>query len=96
MGAQSPARGQDSCNPANLSTANWSTDFCNSQVDYQRDPGWELPTKNGIPSVTDPAMESVEEAANWLSDRSPVIALEIDGDARAYPLGHSHVARDRQ
>ena len=85
MGAQSPARSQDSCNPANLSTANWSTDFCNSQVDFN-----EIlvgnPTKNGIPSVTDPAMESVEEAANWLSDRSPVIALEIDGDARAYPL----------
>lgn len=84
-GAQSPARSQDSCNPANLSTANWSTDFCNSQVDFN-----EIlvgnPTKNGIPSVTNPAMESIEEAANWLSDRSPVIALEIDGEARAYPL----------
>ncbi|MDE2635018.1 MAG: DUF3179 domain-containing protein [Chloroflexota bacterium] len=84
-GAQRPARGQDSCNPANLSTANWSTDFCNSQVDFS-----EIlvgnPTKNGIPSVSDPAMESVEEAANWLSVRSPVIALEIDGEARAYPL----------
>ncbi len=84
-GAQSPARSQDSCNPANLSTANWSTDFCNSQVDFN-----EIlvgnPTKNGIPSVSDPAMESIEEAANWLSDRSPVIALEIDGEARAYPL----------
>ena len=85
MGAQNPARGQDSCNPVNLSTANWSTDFCNSEVDFS-----EIlvgnPTKNGIPSVTDPAMESVEEAANWLSDRSPVIALEIEGEARAYPL----------
>lgn len=85
LGAQSPARGQDSCNPANLSTANWSTDFCNSQIDFS-----EIlvgnPTKNGIPSVTDPAMESIEEAANWLSDRSPVIALAIDGEARAYPL----------
>ena len=85
MGAQRPARGQDSCNPANLSTANWSTDFCNSQVDFS-----EIlvgnPTKNGIPSVSDPAMESVEEAATWLSERSPVIALEIDGEARAYPL----------
>ena len=85
MGAQSPTRSQDSCNPANLSTANWSTDFCNSQVDFS-----EIlvgnPTKNGIPSVTNPAMESLEEAANWLSDRSPVIALEIDGEARAYPL----------
>ena len=31
-------------------------------------------------------MESVEEAATWLSERSPVIALENDGEARAYPL----------
>ena len=85
LGAQTPARGQDSCQPANLHTANWTTDFCNSQVDFS-----EIlvgnPTKNGIPSVTDPAMESVEEAGTWLSDRSPVIALEIEGDARAYPL----------
>lgn len=84
-GAQSPARSQDSCNPANLSTANWSTDFCNSQVDFN-DILVGNPTKNGIPSVTNPAMESIEEAANWLSDRSPVIGLEIDGEARAYPL----------
>ena len=85
LGAQAPARGQDSCHPANLRTGNWTTDFCNSQVDFS-----EIlvgnPTKNGIPSVTDPAMESVDAAASWLSDRSPVIALEIEGEARAYPL----------
>jgi hypothetical protein len=84
-GARTPTRSQDSCQPANLHTANWTTDFCNSDVDFS-----EIlvgnPTKNGIPSVTDPAMESVEEAGAWLSDRSPVIALEIDGSARAYPL----------
>ena len=80
-----PARGQDSCHPANLSTANWTTDFCNSMVDFN-----EIlvghPVKGGIPSVTDPVMESVSDAAGWLSERSPVIALEIGGEARAYPL----------
>ncbi|MCY3833243.1 MAG: DUF3179 domain-containing protein [Chloroflexi bacterium] len=84
-GAQARVRGQDNCRPANLNTANWSTDFCNNRVDFD-----EIlvgnPTKDGIPSVTDPAMESVEAASAWLSDRSPVIALEIEGEARAYPL----------
>ncbi len=82
---QAPVRGQDSCQPPNLSSANWRTDFCNSNVDFS-----EIlvgnPVKGGIPSVTNPSMESIEEASAWLSDRSPVIALEIEGEARAYPL----------
>ena len=85
QGARAPVSGQDSCRPRNLNTANWSTDFCNSQVDYS-----EIlvgnPTKNGIPSVSNPNMESLEAASAWLHDRSPVIALEIEGEARAYPL----------
>lgn len=80
-----PARGQDDCRPANLNTANWTTDFCQSIVDFS-----EIlvghPVKGGIPSVTDPALETVREASAWLSDRSPVIALEIEDEARAYPL----------
>ena len=82
---QTVARAQDNCRPANLNTANWSTNFCNSQVDFS-----EIlvgnPTKDGIPSVSDPEMEAVAAASAWLSERSPVIALEIAGDARAYPL----------
>ncbi len=73
------------CKPSNLSTDNWSTDFCRSIVDF----GEVLvgnPVKNGIPSVSDPEMESIAEAADWLSERSPVIAVEVDNEARAYPL----------
>lgn len=73
------------CSPSNLRTLNWSTDFCHSIVDFA-----EIlvgnPVKDGIPSVTEPAMETIASAAEWLSQRSPVIALEIDGEARAYPL----------
>ena len=75
----------EGCQPDSLRTVNWSTDFCQSIVDFD-----EIlvgnPTKDGIPSVEDPAMDTVEEAAEWLVDQSPVIALEIDGEARAYPL----------
>jgi len=83
--AQMPARGQDNCQPVNLNTANWTTDFCSNAVDFS-----EIlvghPVKDGIPSVSDPAMETVDEASAWLGARSPVIAIQIDGEARAYPL----------
>ena len=73
------------CSPSNLRTVNWSTDFCQSIVDFA-----EIlvgnPVKDGIPSVSDPAMESIASAAEWLNDRSPVIAIAIEGEARAYPL----------
>ena len=73
------------CSPPNLRTVNWSTDFCQSTVDFA-----EIlvgnPVKDGIPSVSDPSMDSIESAAEWLNRRSPVIAVEIDGQARAYPL----------
>lgn len=82
--ARNQAQDQESCSPGHLRTINWSTDFCNSIVDFA-----EIllgnPTKDGIPSLTDPDMETVSQAAAWLSDRSPVIAVEIDGEARAYP-----------
>ncbi|MCY4536635.1 MAG: DUF3179 domain-containing protein [Chloroflexi bacterium] len=82
--ARNMAQDQEGCNPSHLRTVNWSTDFCNSIVDVE-----EIlvgnPTKDAIPSLTDPSMEPVSQAAAWLSDRSPVIAVEIDGEARAYP-----------
>jgi len=44
------------------------------------------PPKDGIPAIDRPRFESVETAATWLGAREPVIALEIDGRAKAYPL----------
>jgi len=61
----------------------WRTDFSQATVDL----GEVLsggPPRDGIPSIDDPAFVPVSEAA--LAKREPVIALEIDGDARAYPL----------
>jgi len=76
---------EDSCEPGNLRTANWSTDFCNNDdVDFTQFLSGG-PPKDGIPAVTNPRMESIAEASEWLVDRSPVIAVEVDGEARAYP-----------
>ena len=73
------------CAPSHLRTGIWATDFCNANVDFS-----EIlvgnPRKDGIPSLTDPRTESVAEAAQWLGERVPLIALVIDGEARAYPL----------
>ncbi|MBB5518117.1 DUF3179 domain-containing protein [Amphiplicatus metriothermophilus] len=42
------------------------------------------PPKDGIPAIDEPVFEQI--AAARYDPREPVIALSIDGDARAYPL----------
>lgn len=63
-----------------------ATDFCKHSVDYS-----EIlsggPPPDGIPPIDTPSFESVVEADAWLDDRSPLIALEVGGAAKAYPLG---------
>lgn len=44
------------------------------------------PGKDGIPSIDNPNFVAQEEAAEWLRDNEPVISLEINGEARAYPI----------
>ncbi len=63
----------------------WKTDWSNRSIDLD-----ELmsggPPKDGIPSITHPQFVSIEEAGRWLALQEPVIALAIEGVARAYPL----------
>lgn len=44
------------------------------------------PPKDGIPAIDRPRFVTIEAAARWLDPREPVIVLERNGDARAYPL----------
>jgi hypothetical protein len=44
------------------------------------------PPPDGIPAIDRPAFVGPVAAAAWLTPREPVLALEIGGDARAYPL----------
>jgi len=44
------------------------------------------PPKDGIPSIDDPSFVSIDAARDWVKPQEPVIALELDGVARAYPL----------
>ena len=68
----------------NLATAGWSTDFARHGV-----PLGEFssggPGKDGIPSIDAPDFVAASEA-DFMEAREPVVQLELDGDARAYPL----------
>lgn len=44
------------------------------------------PMRDGIPAVDSPRYISADAASDWLGDKEPVIALNIAGVARAYPL----------
>jgi hypothetical protein len=79
--------GEFAADPSDLrvSTTGWRTDFTRASVDLGEFQGGG-PPKDGIPAVDEPRYESLDAARVWLDDRSPVIRLEIDGAARAYPL----------
>ncbi|MEZ4700258.1 MAG: DUF3179 domain-containing protein [Rhodothermales bacterium] len=44
------------------------------------------PPKDGIPAIDTPRFVSQEAASAWIEPQEPVIAVAIDGQARAYPL----------
>lgn len=44
------------------------------------------PSKDGIPAIDEPKLLDPAGGDEFLSPKEPVIALEINGDARAYPL----------
>jgi len=69
--------------PASLRAA-WKTDFSKASVQPH-----ELvsggPGKDGIPAISDPKFLAASEVG-FLADKEPVVAFELGGDARAYPL----------
>jgi hypothetical protein len=44
------------------------------------------PPPDGIPPIDAPAFVAVDAADEWLDDAEAVVALEVDDDARAYPV----------
>lgn len=69
-----------------FTTSYWDrTDFCLHNVPYDeiRSGG---PPPDSIPPIDSPTFETLQRAGHWMQPQSPVIMLEIDGKARAYPL----------
>ncbi len=61
------------------------TNFCMHSVPYDEFLSGG-PPPDGIPPIDNPVYESIDDASEWLADESPVISVEINGEARAYPL----------
>ena len=68
-----------------VSTSGWETDFSKHTVPLSEFMSGG-PGKDGIPAIDAPRFVPVEEAGDWLAAREPVIELDLDGVARAYPL----------
>ncbi len=66
-------------------TLNWSTDFTKHSVPFS-----EItrggPPRDGIPPIDNPKFETVSDAPDYFVDHEPVLAVEFEGDARAYPI----------
>jgi hypothetical protein len=74
----------------------FNTDLTNATVDLSTlRPGG--PPKDGIPSIDNPSFVSIGEASRWIDPKEPVIAIEMNGVAKAYPLQiltHHEIAND--
>ncbi len=68
-----------------FSTGGWRTDFSISSVHFD-DIVSGGPPRDGIPAIDAPALESIADARAWINGLAPVIALEVEGEARAYPM----------
>ncbi len=63
----------------------FTTDFTRHAVPYT-DIISGGPPKDGIPAIDAPQFVTVAEAEAWLEAVEPVVLLELNGEARAYPL----------
>ena len=70
---------------ARISTIGWKTDFSKHSIPLE-----EIlsggPPKDGIPVIDDPTFVTVAEADEWLQDAEAVQVVDINGDARGYPI----------
>ena len=76
---------------ARFSTAGWKTDFSRHTVPFDEIIGGG-PDRDGIPPLDFPRFTTTQDAGRWLGDEEPVIALELNGDARAYPSSDTPLA----
>jgi hypothetical protein len=68
-----------------VSTAGWRTDFSRHSVPLEEFiPGG--PPRDGIPPIDEPRFVGAREASEYLDDREPVLVVELEGRARAYPV----------
>ncbi|MBT3323257.1 MAG: DUF3179 domain-containing protein [Anaerolineae bacterium] len=72
-------------NPPPGAANQFSTDFSKHSVSYNTILSGG-PPKDGIPAIDAPSYVSIDDANEWIDDREPIVAVDVDGVARAYPL----------
>ena len=70
---------------AGFSTRGWATDFSKHSVPYD-EITVGIQGRDRIPPIDRPVSTDFLNADTWIDPQEPVIALEIGGAARAYPL----------
>jgi Protein of unknown function (DUF3179) len=81
----SATRGAAGANVLRVDRTGWETDFSKHSVPLSEFQSGG-PPRDGIPPVDKPRPTSLAEAERWLSDREPVLAVAVNGHARAYPV----------
>ena len=62
----------------------WKTDFDNYIV--HPDSIYTYADADPVPSLEEPAFETVAQAEQWLNDREPIAVVSINGETKAYPI----------
>lgn len=68
-----------------ISTYGWRTDFSRHTVPFSEILSGGVP-RDGIPPIDNPKFTTTKAASAWIGEQEPVIAFQLNGDARAYPL----------
>ncbi len=71
--------------PARLKMGWGNTDFSKHSVPFFEIISGGVP-RDGIPPIDDPVFLNASDDPEYMEDDDPVIALEIEGEAKAYPL----------
>lgn len=78
-------QGDDRPDGIRLLTSGWKTNWSKRTISASELLGGG-PARDGIPSIDAPQFVTIDKAAEWLKDNEPVIVLQVNGEARAYPL----------
>ena len=79
----SPSPALDS--EVNFSTFGWRTDFSKHSVPLSEISSGGV-GRDGIPPIGEPQFITPDEAAAYLGDNKPVVVVEVNGEAKAYPI----------
>ena len=80
-----PARGGAGSEALYVDTSGWETDFSKHSVPLSEFQSGG-PPRDGIPPIDEPKPTSQADAEDWLSEREPVLVVEVDDQVRAYPV----------